>query len=104
MAKGIYCLKIYLVRQQFKLTRREENSLRKICCFVVSCYIKVWFSATEAIEAPLNDIYFLKTLIAYKMHDIEIADVALKKFLNHLWYLSGECVALSIFDPRLTNS
>ena len=31
MAKGIYCLKIYLFREQFKLTAHETQALRRIC-------------------------------------------------------------------------
>lgn len=101
MAKAIYCLKIYLFRQQFKITQREENALKRICCFIVKCYAKAWFSATNAIEAPLNDINFLKKLVAYKIDDKLVAEIAIKKFINHLWYLGEECAALSIFDERI---
>ncbi len=31
MAKGIYCLKIYLFREQFRLTTQEGAALRRIC-------------------------------------------------------------------------
>lgn len=101
MAKAIYCLKIYLFRQQFKLTQREEKALRRICCFVIKCYAKAWFSAANAIEAPLNDINFLKKMVAYKIDDELVAETAIKKFINHLWYLSEECAALAIFDERI---
>lgn len=103
MAKAIYCLKIYLFRQQFNLTQKEEKSLRRICCFIIKCYTKAWFSAPNAIEAPLNDINFLKKLVAYKIDDQLVAETAINKFINHLWYLSEECVSLSIFDERISD-
>jgi hypothetical protein len=39
----------------------------------------------NAIEAPLNDIIFLKKLASYKSTNKKIADVAIKKFINNLW-------------------
>jgi hypothetical protein len=33
MAKAIYSLKVYLFREQIKLTKREEKGIRKICVF-----------------------------------------------------------------------
>lgn len=103
MAKGIYCLKIYLFRKQMKLTERENKALRLICCFLIKCYAKAWFSSMNAIEAPLNDINFLKQLVAYKIDDQLVAETAIRKLINHLWYLSDECAALSIFDERISD-
>jgi len=103
MAKAIYCLKIYLFRQQFKLTYKEEKALRRICCFIIKCYAEAWFSAPNAIEAPLNDINFLKKLIAYKIDDKLVAEKAINKFINHLWYLNEECAVFSIFDERISD-
>jgi hypothetical protein len=34
----------------------------------------------------------------YKKVDAEISDIALKKFLNHLWYLNAENIAFSLYD------
>ena len=65
------------------------------------CYVQEWFSATNAVEAPLNDILFIKKLNDYKKYDEKVAETALKKFLNHLWYLSEECVVFSLFDNGL---
>lgn len=62
----------------------------------------MWFTATNAIKAPINDIPFIKKLYNYKNDDEKIAETALKKFINHLWYLSDECVTFSIFDNRVT--
>lgn len=51
----------------------------------------------------MNDIYFLKTLNAYKMDDKEVAEKAISKIINHLWYLNEESAAFSIFDERINN-
>jgi len=90
-SKAIYSLKSFIFEEQFKLNSKEENALKEICCFIVKCYVQAWFSSTNAIEAPLNDILFLKTLEAYKSYNKRIAEVALKKMINHLWYLNPEC-------------
>jgi len=63
MAKGIYSLKIILFEKQFKLTSIEEMSLKKISCFIIKCYAAVWFTAPNAIKAPINDILFIKKII-----------------------------------------
>jgi hypothetical protein len=49
-----------------------------------------------------NNIKFLKKMEIYKRYDKEVADKALKKFINHLWYLNEECAALSIFNENLS--
>lgn len=38
MAKAIYCLRIYLFRDQFYLTNQELNNIRDICQFIVRLY------------------------------------------------------------------
>lgn len=101
MAKGIYCLKIILFQKQFKLSVGEKKSLQTICCFIVKCYTESWFTAPDAVQAPLNDIIFIKKLHSYKNDDKIIAEIALNKFLNHLWYLNEECAAFSLFDDRI---
>ncbi|KAK7572169.1 hypothetical protein V9T40_012805 [Parthenolecanium corni] len=104
MAKAIYCLKIFMLRSQFKLTKNEETSLCEICCFILECYIESWFQATETIHAPLNDVIFLRRIQNYQMKNKKVADVAIKKFSNHLWYLGSECVGVALFDERISSS
>lgn len=103
MAKAIYSLKIYLFRSQFQLTKREETGIRNICIFSAAIYIKNWFQATSAVYAPLNDLQLLKDLVDFKNINETLADKALNKIKNHLWYLSETLVALSFFDKRVTN-
>lgn len=51
---------------QLKLNNKEDKYLKEICCFIIKCYIKAWFSAPNAIEDCLKDILFLKILGTYK--------------------------------------
>lgn len=59
MAKIIYCLKIYLFRSQFNLTEREIKGLRDFNLFIVSCYLKAWFTAPSPSASPRNDLQLL---------------------------------------------
>ena len=102
MAKGIYCLKIFLSRREFKLTKKEERALVRICAFIVSIYVRPWSTATNVSEAPLNDIDLLRTLNSYKDYDKKMADVCIDKFSNHLWYLNEDIIAFSFFDQRIS--
>lgn len=43
MGKALYALKIYLCRENFRLTSQEEKGLRDICIFLVRLYVKAWF-------------------------------------------------------------
>jgi len=44
----------------------------------------------------------LRKLVSYKDINPSIANVAIKKFCNHLWYLNEESVMFSIFDERIS--
>lgn len=102
MAKGIYSIKIFLFREQFSLTKNEENGLRDVCIFLVKLYIKAWYGCTNAITAPLQDLNFVKDIIAYSKTDPIISAAIQKKMSNHLWYLSEEVIALAFFDSNVT--
>lgn len=98
MAKAIYALKIYLFRSQFQLTKKELTGIREICIFSAAIYIKNWFQASSPAYAPLNDLQLLKDLVAFKAVNDIVAEKALNKIKNHLWYLSETLVALSRFS------
>lgn len=56
MAKGIYCLKMFCFREQFKMNPHELQALRRICLFTVTVYVRAWFSAPDSCSAPWNDL------------------------------------------------
>lgn len=101
MAKAIYCLKMYLFRDQFVLTAREIKGIRDICQFIVRLYVKAWFTAPLAASAPNFDFNFLIELQNYNETDKDISRVAVKKMCGHLWYLAEEVVGLSFFDENI---
>ena len=55
---------------------------------------------------PLNPFWsqglqLLKSFVIYRKIDNEIADKALSKLINHLWYLNSKQVAFSFFNDTL---
>lgn len=96
-AKAIYCLKIFIFRNEFNLTRQELQGLRDICIFIVKIYIKAWYNAPLACKAPFQDLMFLKDLHFYNKINEKISQATTKKFCSHLWYLTEETVALAFF-------
>lgn len=101
MAKALYALKIYLFRDQFKLTAYETSGIRDVCVFIVRLYARAWFTAPDAIAAPYNDLRFLQCLKRYEGIHSAISKAAVNKFSGHLWYLSEELIALALFDPAV---
>lgn len=103
MAKAIYSLKIFLFRDQF-LSYRDLNSMRDICLFLIIVYVSTWFRTPLAVMAPNEDLKFIKKIIQYSEIDRDISEIALGKFLNHLWYLSPENVCFSLFDTNVSQT
>lgn len=99
MSKAIYCLKIFIFREQFKLSARELNGLRQICIFIVSIYIKAWFTSPSS--APNNDLNLMQQLILYRKINSSVSQGAIKKMEKHLWYLSDKLAVMSLFDDSV---
>lgn len=99
MARLIYGLKIFAFREVFKLTPRELRGIKELCIFGVKHYVKSWYRSRLPTAAPKSDLCLLKSLAA---DDDRAAKGALKKLVNHLWYLSEELIALALFDPAVT--
>lgn len=102
MAKAIYSLKIFILREQFEFDAGELKGIRDVCIFLVRLYVKVWFSCTTAINAARHDLNFIKEAIAYSSIDEEISQLILKKISNHLWYLSEETIGFAFFDEEVS--
>ena len=103
MAKGIYCLKIFGFRRQLVLSKHELSSLRRICLFVVTIYATFWFAAPLSTAAPANDLLMLQLIERFIYVDKKIANVAEKKMRLHLWYLSEDLAALSLFGDDVSD-
>jgi hypothetical protein len=106
MAKAIYSLVIYIYiyiyiyifREQFRFSVKEETAFRSICIFIIRCYIKAWFDSLSAIQAPFQDLNFIKNLLNHTSIDQDISQISVKKYCGHLWYLSAELCEFTFFD------
>lgn len=102
MAKAIYAMKIFMFRDQFVLSESELNGIRDVCIFLVLLYVKAWFTCNSGVDAPNNDLQFVKSAIQYSKIDSEISNIVITKMSNHLWYLATESVAFSFLDNTVT--
>lgn len=83
------------------MTARELNSLRHICIFIVTIYVKAWFTSPSAILAPNNDLALMQQLIIYKKINSSVSQAAVKKMIKHLWYLNDQLAIMSLFDDSI---
>lgn len=102
LSKAIYCLKMYLFRSQFNIPNDNKQSLETLCIFIVKFYVKAWILCDSAIQAPNNDLTFLKGVYEFQRFDREISEAVVKKMIGHLWYLADECIAFAIFDENVS--
>ncbi|KAG0727425.1 hypothetical protein GWK47_034745 [Chionoecetes opilio] len=49
--KVLYSFKIWMFRGQFRLTKKEERGLQRLCLFVVRVYAKAWIEASFSVQA-----------------------------------------------------
>ncbi|XP_055916769.1 uncharacterized protein LOC129949371 [Eupeodes corollae] len=101
MARAMYSLKMVLLSSQLKITSKDKASLLDVCYFIVTCYVKPWLKCILPVKSPYQDLCFLKAMKDYEQVDQSISKAALKKFSQHLWYLTDEVVMLSLFDDEM---
>ncbi|ESN91269.1 hypothetical protein HELRODRAFT_182127 [Helobdella robusta] len=104
MAKVIYCLKMYLFRNEFKLTATETKSLTEFCLFATHIYVPAWMLCPIPSDAPVNDLQLLSRIEQYSENNKNVASAATKKLKNHLWYLGTEMIWLSLFSNKVANA
>ena len=64
-------------------------------------YIKAWYTAPVACGAPHDDLGLLQQLEMFHGVDSHIAQAALNKLKSHLWYLSEDLTAFSLFSNKV---
>lgn len=102
MSKCIYCLKMFLFRDHFRLTSKELNCIREFSIFVVKLYIKAWYGCTNAIKAPNQDLNFLREAFEYAQINVNVSNAVVEKMKNHLWYLTPLKVGMGLFDSNVS--
>ncbi|CAH1109072.1 unnamed protein product [Psylliodes chrysocephalus] len=90
MARAIYSLKIDLYKSQFKISANDKRVLPDVCLFITVIYVKPWLQCNLTVNAPNQDLCFLKRLKEYEPVDKLISKAALNKFTQHPWYFSEE--------------
>lgn len=76
-------------------------NLEEFCIFACLIYTKQWIQCCVTSNAPLNDLEFFKSLNRYRRINESIANCAIGKFKDHLWYLGCELVVLSFFSNKV---
>jgi len=104
MAKALYTIKVWMFKDQFKLTACEEKAHRDVSLFATLVYTKAWTSCPNTTAAPSNDLILLKSLVKYKAINAGISTAASKALSRQLWYISEELVALAFFDSNTDNA
>ena len=88
----------------FQATVSDECTLiasYEVCLFTTTLYVKAWYTASVAYDAPYNDLSLLQQLETFHGVDCHIAQAALHKVKGHLCYLSEDVVALSLFSNKV---
>lgn len=102
ISKALYALKMFMFMDQYDIEQNYKIPLRDFCVFVIRFYVRAWTRCTNALEAPQQDLNFLKEIHAYSNTDRAISEVVTKKFGTHLWYLGDETIALAFFDDKVS--
>lgn len=105
MSKIIYCIKIFLFRSEVHyMTPSLLSNLKNFLLFIFKIYLKHWFTAANAISAPLNDLTLLKSIKKYDKENADVSVSANNVFGRHLWYLNTKLAALAFFDDKINNN
>lgn len=101
MSKAILIAKTYLLRDSLDLEDDISDALKRICIYICLIYVKFWNRTPCTIDAPANDLLFIQQLYLFKQVDEEIAQAAINKFKDHLWYLGEELTTLALFSDHV---
>ena len=102
MAVAIYIFKMFAFGVQMKYDSSRMSDLQQLVQFISLYYVKPWFEAPLLVDAPINDLLLIKDL--QLCPDVKIAEVALSKLKNHLWYLTEEVAPLALMSSKLSIS
>ena len=103
MSKVIYCMKIYIYGNEFKLTDSERKNLSEFCIFAAHIYVTAWIACPVASDAAVNKLMLFKRFTEYAGINKFVSQAVLKKLRNHLWYLGSEMVPLSLFSSKVSD-
>ena len=102
MCKIIYAFKYYLLRAQMQFEYEFLKSLEDFCIFCTLLYVRQWLTCPSLPDAALNDLSFCKNLHNYKKINTLVAESAIAKLNDHLWYMGAELASFNLFSDRVT--
>ena len=89
-------MKMLCFREQFEMNIHELRAIKCICLFTVA-----WFTAPIMCNASYKNLCVLQNIEMFKTVGNKIAQVALKKMTGHLWCISKDSAALSLFSDKV---
>ena len=101
MSKGIYFLKLNLLKNVFKMSEEEKDKVSRIAEFIILFYAKLWFTSPLAASAARYDLEFMSGITDYRLVDPSLSFHVLKSCYRHLWYLVSELIPLVLVDSGL---
>ena len=72
--------------------------------FIALIYAPARLSASQAVDAPVNDLILLKRLLQYRKTDSQIDEAALPEIRRHLWYLRPPPVVFAPFSDSVEDA
>lgn len=75
-----------------------------MCIFLPQIYVKYEVITPSVTEAPRHDFELIKELLKFKWIDKDMKEVYIKKFGNHLGYLTPQNAVLAFFDGDIPAS
>ena len=98
MSKCLLILKLSLLQHQISSwTKRKINIMSSFILFV---YIRYWFSSPSLTRAATNDLKMYKNLSSFKRIDKKVLKAALVVLLRHTWYITENCISISLFNSQ----
>ena len=98
MALIIYGVKMFLLRKKLNESKAEESKLQRFTVFICLFYIRYWFMAPMASDAPFVDLKLYKDMLEFEKYDFEISKAVQDKLDRHTWYLSEEFAPFNLFS------
>ncbi|ESO00508.1 hypothetical protein HELRODRAFT_175949 [Helobdella robusta] len=93
MAKVIYCLRMHLFRNEFKLTATETKSLTEFCLFATHIYVPAWMLFPILSDASVKYLQLLGKIEQYFEINKNVAK-KIKKSFSNTQYLDVELVMM----------
>ena len=107
LASAIYIMKLSMLSQSLPpdmINIVNVDGIQRMAQFISLFYMPYFLQARLSSEAPRLDLTLWRHMEVYEKHDTDIADEVKKSINCQLWYLTEECVVLSLFDDGVSDN